>query len=59
MTLQTGIIHPTINQEHRDPECDLDYVPNEARRADVRIVLKNSFGFGGQNACLVFKRFEE
>jgi 3-oxoacyl-[acyl-carrier-protein] synthase II len=59
MTLQTGIIHPTINQEQADPECDLDYVPNEARRADVRIILKNSFGFGGQNACLVFKRFEE
>ncbi len=59
MTLQTGIIHPTINQEQPDPECDLDYVPNKARRADVRTVLKNSFGFGGQNACLVFKRFEE
>jgi len=59
MTLQTGIIHPTINQEQPDPECDLDYVPNEARRADVRTILKNSFGFGGQNACLVFKRFEE
>jgi 3-oxoacyl-[acyl-carrier-protein] synthase II len=59
MTLQTGIIHPTINQEQPDPECDLDYVPNTARRADVRVVLKNSFGFGGQNACLVFKRFEE
>jgi 3-oxoacyl-[acyl-carrier-protein] synthase II len=59
MTLQTGIIHPTINQEQPDPECDLDYVPNTARRADVRAILKNSFGFGGQNACLVFKRFEE
>jgi 3-oxoacyl-[acyl-carrier-protein] synthase II len=59
MTLQTGIIHPTINQEERDPQCDLDYVPNEARRATVRTILKNSFGFGGQNACLVFKRFEE
>jgi 3-oxoacyl-[acyl-carrier-protein] synthase II len=59
MTLQTGIIHPTINQEQPDPECDLDYVPNTARRADVRVILKNSFGFGGQNACLVFKRFEE
>ncbi len=58
MTLQTGVIHPTINYEHPDPECDLDYVPNEARRADVRTVLKNSFGFGGQNACLVFKRFD-
>ena len=59
MTLQTGIIHPTINQEQPDPQCDLDYVPNEPRRADVRTILKNSFGFGGQNACLVFKRFEE
>jgi 3-oxoacyl-[acyl-carrier-protein] synthase II len=59
MTLQTGIIHPTINQEQPDPQCDLDYVPNTARRADVRTILKNSFGFGGQNACLVFKRFEE
>jgi 3-oxoacyl-[acyl-carrier-protein] synthase II len=59
MTLQTGIIHPTINQEQADPECDLDYVPNTPRRAEVRVVLKNSFGFGGQNACLVFKRFEE
>jgi 3-oxoacyl-[acyl-carrier-protein] synthase II len=58
-TLQTGIIHPTINYEHPDPECDLDYVPNVARQADVRIILKNSFGFGGQNACLVFRRFEE
>ena len=58
-TIQTGMIHPTINYEHPDPECDLDYVPNKARRADVDIVLKNSFGFGGQNACLVFKRYEE
>ena len=58
-TLQTGIIHPTINYEHPDPECDLDYVPNVARQADVRVILKNSFGFGGQNACLVFRRFEE
>ena len=59
MTLQTGIIHPTINQEQPDPQCDLDYVPNKARRANVRTILKNSFGFGGQNACLVFRRFEE
>jgi len=58
-SLRTGIIHPTINYEHPDPECDLDYVPNEARPADVRVILKNSFGFGGQNACLVFKRSEE
>ncbi len=57
-TIRTGIIHPTINYETPDPDCDLDYVPNEPRRADVDVVLKNSFGFGGQNACLVFKRFE-
>jgi 3-oxoacyl-[acyl-carrier-protein] synthase II len=56
--LQTGVIHPTTNYEYPDPDCDLDYVPNTARRVDVRVVLKNSFGFGGQNACLVFRRFE-
>jgi 3-oxoacyl-[acyl-carrier-protein] synthase II len=58
-TLQTGTIHPTINYEFPDPECDLDYVPNQARAVDVRVILKNSFGFGGQNACLVLRRFEE
>ncbi len=52
-TILTGIIHPTINLESPDPECDLDYVPDVARRATVRTVLKNSFGFGGHNACLV------
>ncbi len=57
-TIETGIIHPTINYEFPDPDCDLDYVPNEAREQNVDIVLNNSFGFGGQNACLVFKRFE-
>jgi 3-oxoacyl-[acyl-carrier-protein] synthase II len=57
-SIQTGWVHPTINYEVPDPECDLDYVPNQARRLDVRVVLKNSFGFGGHNACLVFKRFD-
>ena len=58
-SIQTGVIHPTVNYEHPDPDCDLDYVPNEARRADVNTVLSNSFGFGGQNACVVFGRFED
>ena len=58
LTLQHGIIPPTINYESPDPECDLDYVPNQARRADVRVVLSNSFGFGGTNACVIFRRGE-
>ena len=58
-TIQTGIIHPTINLENPDPDCDLDYVPNVARQRDVRVVLSNSFGFGGQNACLLFRGYQE
>ena len=58
-TILEGEIHPTINYEHPDPECDLDYVPNESRKQRVDTVLSNSFGFGGQNACLVLRRFEE
>jgi 3-oxoacyl-[acyl-carrier-protein] synthase II len=50
---------PTINYENPDPECDLDYVPNEPRNAEVEYVLSNSFGFGGTNACLIFKRYEK
>ncbi len=50
---------PTINQEKPDPECDLDYVPNKARHADLEYVLSNSFGFGGTNGCLLFKRWRE
>jgi beta-ketoacyl-acyl-carrier-protein synthase II len=53
LTIKHGVIHPTINYETPDPECDLDYVPNVARKADVSIALSNSFGLGGQNACLV------
>ena len=59
LTVEQGIIHPTINLETPDPECDLDYVPEGARQADVRVALSNSFGLGGQNACLVLGRFEE
>ncbi|OGW13535.1 MAG: beta-ketoacyl-[acyl-carrier-protein] synthase II [Nitrospinae bacterium RIFCSPLOWO2_12_FULL_45_22] len=58
LTIYNGILPPTINYETSDPECDLDYVPNKARKAEVRTVLSNSFGFGGTNACLIIKRFE-
>ena len=59
MSILTGIIAPTINLHHPDPECDLDYVPNRAREATVNVALSNSMGFGGHNACLIFKRFHE
>jgi 3-oxoacyl-[acyl-carrier-protein] synthase II len=57
LTINQGIIHPTINYETPDPECDLDYVPNVARRATVNMALSNSFGLGGQDACLVVGRY--
>ncbi|RME93078.1 MAG: beta-ketoacyl-[acyl-carrier-protein] synthase II [Verrucomicrobia bacterium] len=57
-TIETGVIPPTINHEKPDPECDLDVVPNEAREARVNVALSNSFGFGGHNATLAFRRFE-
>jgi len=59
MTIKTGVIHPTINYEFPDPECDLDYVPNQARKQEVRTTLSNSFGFGGHNATLLLKKFAE
>jgi len=59
LTIRDGIIPPTINYDTPDPECDLDYVPNIARKAQVNIALSNSFGFGGVNATLVFRKFEE
>jgi len=58
-SLQTGIIPPTINLEHPDPECDLDCVPNQAREARLRIGISNSFGFGGHNAVIVVKKHEQ
>src|SRR5207247_2730310 len=56
LAVAEGVIPPTIHYRTADPACDLDYVPNEARRADVRLALSNSFGFGGQNAVLAFRR---
>ena len=58
MALVKGVVHPTINQAEADPECDLDYVPNTAVGKDVRVAVSNSFGFGGHNATLVFKKFQ-
>jgi 3-oxoacyl-[acyl-carrier-protein] synthase II len=57
LTIERGKIHPTINYERPDPQCDLDYVPNEAREAEVDVALSNSFGFGGHNAVLIIRRF--
>ena len=57
LALRTGIVPPTINYEYPDPACDLDYVPNQARKLDIRTALSNSFGLGGQDACLVLGKF--
>jgi 3-oxoacyl-[acyl-carrier-protein] synthase II len=59
LTIHEGLIPPTINYHHVDPTCDLDCVPNVARRADVDVAMSNSFGFGGHNAVLVFRKFSE
>ena len=58
MSMKTGIVPPTINLDHPDPECDLDYVPHEAREVDVSVAMSNSFGFGGHNATLVLRRYD-
>ncbi|MGH2427375.1 MAG: beta-ketoacyl-ACP synthase II [Candidatus Limnocylindria bacterium] len=57
LAIRDGVIPPTINQEHSDPACDLDYVPNEARHATLNVAIVNGFGFGGQNAVAVFSRY--
>ena len=58
-TLQDSILHPTINYETPDPECDLDYVPNNTRTAKVKHVMSNSFGFGGHNATIIISQYME
>jgi 3-oxoacyl-[acyl-carrier-protein] synthase II len=58
LAIRDGVVHPTINLEYPDPECDLDFVPNEAREMDVNVVLSNTFGFGGHNVCLAIRRFK-
>ncbi|MCP4542369.1 MAG: beta-ketoacyl-ACP synthase II [Chloroflexi bacterium] len=57
-SLETGWVHPTINYENPDPDCDLDYVPNQARQVNPQVALSNSFGFGGHNGCVIFRRWE-
>ena len=59
LAIDRGVLPPTINYEEPDPKCDLDYIPNESRQADVRTAVSNSFGFGGHNATVVFRRFED
>jgi 3-oxoacyl-[acyl-carrier-protein] synthase II len=58
LAMERGLLPPTINLENSDPECDLDYIPNKARPQKVNYVLSNSFGFGGANASLIFKKYE-
>src|SRR5438067_614919 len=58
LSINHGMVHPTINLEHKDPDCDLDYVPDGPRRHEIKVAMSNSFGFGGQNACIVLKRFD-
>src|SRR5881227_1687787 len=59
LAIRDGKVPPTINYEVEDPECDLDYIPNESRATDVRVAVSNSFGFGGHNASIVFKRADD
>ena len=59
LAIDRGVLPPTINYEDPDPDCDLDYIPNESRESDVRVAVSNSFGFGGHNATIVLRRFED
>ena len=59
LSIRDGVLPPTINYETPDPKCDLDYVPNQARKTKVRTALTNSFGFGGHNGVLIFREFNQ
>jgi len=59
LAVDTDTLPPTINYETPDPECDLDYIPNEPRQAEVKVAVSNSFGFGGHNACIVLREFDD
>ncbi|MBY0396525.1 MAG: beta-ketoacyl-[acyl-carrier-protein] synthase II, partial [Thermoleophilia bacterium] len=59
MAIRDGAVPPTINLDNPDPECDLDYIPHEARKRPVKVALTNSFGFGGQNIALILRKFED
>ena len=58
LATERGVLPPTINYEDPDPECDLDYIPNEARESEIQVGVSNSFGFGGHNACVVFRKHD-
>ena len=59
LAVSTDTLPPTINYETPDPECDLDYIPNEARKAEVKVAVSNSFGFGGHNACIIMRELAD